>query len=151
MRRVYGVAVAALLAIGLFSQAALAASPHFVKASAARQGSSLVVSFKEAGLGEGTTVTIQASASFTRTDSCVNKGGKVPSDPKKTVTQGTTSESGEFTADKNGNVVGSLTLTTSTTLQCPSGQRATLQSLSFTNVSVTDLDNNVSRSISGTF
>jgi hypothetical protein len=143
--------IAAMLVVGLTAQASLAASPHFVKASASRQGNSLVVSFKEAGLGNNQTVTIQASADFTRTDSCVNKGGKVPSDPKKTVTQGTTSKSGSFTSDKNGNINGSLTLTTSTTLQCPPGQRATLLSLSFSNVRVSDLTNGVSRSISGTF
>ncbi len=151
MRKVASLAVIAVLAVGLFAEAALAANPHFVRASATRVGDSLVVSFKEAGLGNNQTVTIQASADFTRTDSCVNKGGKVPSDPKKTVTQGTTSRSGSFTSDKNGNIVGSLTLTTSTTLRCPPGQRATLISLSFSNVRVTDLTNNVSRSISGTF
>lgn len=151
MRRLSTFAVAAILALGLFAQAALAANPHFVRASATRQGQSLVVSFKEAGLGNNQTVTIQASADFSRTDSCVNKGGKVPSDPKKTVTQGTVSKSGNFTSDKNGNITGSLTLTTSTSLQCPPGQRATLISLTFSNVRVTDLTNNVSRSISGTF
>lgn len=151
MRKVSSLAIAAVLAVGLFAQAAFAANPHFVRASASRQGNSLVVSFKEAGLGNNQTVTIEASASFTRTDSCVNKGGKVPSDPKKTVTQGTTSKSGEFTSDKNGNITGSLTLTTSTTLQCPPGQKATLISLSFSNVKVTDLTNGVSRSISGSF
>ena len=151
MRKVASLAVIAVLAVGLFAEAALAANPHFVRASATRVGDSLVVSFKEAGLGNNQTVTIEASAEFTRTDSCVNKGGKVPSDPKKTVTQGTTSKSGTFRSDKNGNIVGSLTLTTSTTLRCPPGQRATLMSLSFTNVMVTDLTNNVSRSISGSF
>lgn len=151
MRRVSSIAVAAVLAVGLFAQAAIAANPHFVRASATREGNSLVVSFKEAGLGNNQTVTVQASATFTRTDSCVNKGGNIPSDPKKTVTQGTTSKSGSFTSDKNGSITGSLTLTTSTTLQCPPGQRATLLSLSFSNVKVTDLTNNVSRSISGTF
>jgi hypothetical protein len=151
MRKVSSIAVAAVLAVGLLAQAAIAANPHFVRASASRQGNSLVVSFKEAGLGNNQTVTIQASADFTRTDSCVNKGGKVPSDPKKTVTQGTTSKSGSFTSDKNGSITGSLTLTTSTTLQCPPGQRATLIDLSFSNVRVTDLTNNVSRSISGSF
>ncbi|MGH2709644.1 MAG: hypothetical protein ACRDH9_00355 [Actinomycetota bacterium] len=143
--------IAAMLVVGLTAQASLAASPHFVKASASRQGNSLVVSFKEAGLGNNQTVTIEARADFTRTDSCVNGGGKVPSDPKKTVTQGTTSKSGNFTSDKNGNINGSLSLTTSTTLKCPPGQKATLLSLSFTNVRVSDLTNGVTRSISGSF
>ena len=151
MHKVSKLAAATVLAVGLFAQAALAANPHFVRASATRDGNSLVVSFKEAGLGNNQTVTITASADFTRTDSCVNKGGKVPSDPKKTVTQGTVSKSGSFTSGKNGSVTGTLRLTTSTTLQCPPGQRATLMSLSFSNVRVTDETNNVTRSISGTY
>jgi hypothetical protein len=149
MRRVSSITAVAVLAVGLFAQAAIAANPHFVRASATRSGDSLIVSFKEAGLGNNQTVTITASANFSRTDSCVNKGGKVPSDPKKTVTQGSVSKSGNFTSDKNGNVTGSLTLTTSTTLRCPPGQRATLLSLSFSNVSVSGGGD--TRSISGTF
>ncbi|MGH2691825.1 MAG: hypothetical protein ACRDHM_04910, partial [Actinomycetota bacterium] len=76
MRRTSIVAVAAVLAIGLFAQAALAASPHFLRASAARSGNNLVVSFKEAGLGNSA-ITIEASALASRTDQCVNKGGNV--------------------------------------------------------------------------
>ena len=153
MRRASSIAVAAVLAVGLFSHAALAANPHFVRASATRDGNALVVSFKEAGLGNAQTVTIQVSATFTRVDQCVNKGGNVPSDPKKTRTTATTSQSGSFTSDKNGNVVGSLRLTSFTTLTCPPGQRATLVpgSLSFSNVMVRDLTTGASRSISGTF
>ncbi len=150
LRKVYGVALAALLAVGLFAQAAFAASPHFLRASAARSGNNLVVSFKEAGLGN-TNITIQASALATRTDQCVNKGGNVPSDPKKTTTSSTTSATGVF-SPKNGSVTGSLTLNPpATTLKCPGGQRATLVSLSYTNVVVRDLTNNVSKSIPGTF
>ena len=150
MRKASGVAVAALLAVGLFAQAAFAASPHFLKASAARSGNNLVVSFKEAGLGNAN-VTIEASATATRTDQCVNKGGQVPSDPKKTTTSSAVKASGVFTP-KNGSVTGSLTITPpATTLSCPGGQRATLVSLSYTNVAVADVTNSVSKSIPGTF
>ena len=142
MRRLSGVAVAALLAIGLFAQAALAASPHFLRASAARSGNNLTVSFKEAGLGNSA-ITIEAGATATRTDQCVNNGGQVPSDPKKTTTSSAVKASGVFTP-KNGSVTGSLTLTPPpTTLSCPGGQRATLVSLTYTNVSVRDVTNNV--------
>ena len=150
MRRVSSIAVAAVLAVGLFSQAALAASPHFLRASAARSGNNLIVSFKEAGLGNGD-VTIVASATATRTDQCVNKGGNVPSDPKKTTVASRVSESGVF-SPKNGSVSASLTINPpATTLQCPPGQRATLVSLTYTNVSVRDATNNVSKSIAGTY
>ena len=152
MRRAF-VVLAAALAVGLTAQAVLAASPHFLRISAARSGNNLVVSFKEAGLGTNQNIDYRASASFSRTDSCVNKGGNIPADPKKTTTSGVVSATATFNSGKNGSVVGSITLRPlATTLTCPSGQRATLISLSYSNVSVTDLTNNVSsKTLAGPF
>jgi hypothetical protein len=145
------VALVALLIFGLTAQAAVAASPHFLKASAARSGNNLVVSFKEAGLGDNENIDYVASATATRVDSCVNGGGQVPSDPKKTTTQAPVSTGGTFSV-KNGSVTASLTITPpATTLSCPPGQRATLISLTYTNVSITDTTNGISRDIPGTF
>jgi hypothetical protein len=142
-----------VLAIGLFAQAALAASPHFLRISASRSGNNLIVSFKEAGLGNNQKIDYRASAAFSRTDSCVNGGRKVPSDPKKTATSGTVQAFGTFSSGKNGSISASLTLRPlATTLQCPPGQRATLMSLSYSNVSVSDLTNNVSsKTLAGPF
>jgi hypothetical protein len=140
-----------LLIFGLAAQAAMAASPHFLKADAARSGNNLVVTWKEAGLGDNLNIDYEASATATREDSCVNKGGNVPADPKKTTTVAETNATGTFSV-KNGAVNGSLTLTPPpTTLTCPSGQVATLISLSYSDVSITDLTNGITEPIPGTF
>jgi hypothetical protein len=129
----------------------LAASPHFINASAARSGDNLVVSFKEAGLGDTLQVNYTATATATRVDSCVNNGQNIPADPKKTTTQSPVSTDGTF-SPKNGTVTASLTLSPpATTLSCPKGQTATLISLSYTNVRITDTTNNIFEDIPGTF
>jgi hypothetical protein len=143
--------LATLAILVLTAQAAFAASPHFISASAARSGDNLVVKWKEAGLGDNLNIDYVASATATRVDSCVNGGNKVPSDPKKTTTVAQTNAAGTFSV-KNGSVNGSLTLTPpATTLSCPSGQKATLFSLSYTDVSITDTTNGITEPIPGTF
>jgi hypothetical protein len=154
-------ATTAIIAIatiaGLFASTitpAMAASPHFIKSAttAQRSGDNLVCFFKEAGLGSFATVTITCSATATRVDSCVNNGGNIPKDPKKTTTVARTSNTGTFTVDKSGNVQDTLTLSPpATTLTCPSGQTATLISLSYTNVQVVDSTSGQSFNIPGTF
>lgn len=140
-----------LLIFGLAAQAAFAVSPHFINASAARSGDNLVVKWKEAGLGDNLNIDYVASATATRVDSCVNGGNKVPSDPKKTTTVAQVNAAGTFSV-KNGSVNGSLTLTPpATTLSCPPGQKATLISLSYTDVSITDTTNGITEPIPGTF
>jgi hypothetical protein len=80
-----------------------------------------------------------------------NARNKVPSDPKKTTTVAQTKAPGTFSV-KNGLVTGTLTVTPpSTTLTCPNGQKATLISLSFSNASITDLTNGITKPIPGTF
>ena len=81
----------------------------------------------------------------------MNGGNNIPSDPKKTTTVAQVSAEGTFSV-KNGSVNGSLTLMPpATTLRCPKGQKATLISLSYTGVSITDLMNGITESIPGTF
>lgn len=144
--------LAAILALGLSAQAAMAASPHFLRASAQLVGDNLAVSFKEAGLGNNQSITYQASASFSRTDSCVNNGGQIPSDPKKTETSGVVTASGTFSSGKNGSISETLTLVPlGTTLDCPNGQRETLISLTYWNVAITDTTNGLTQAIPGTF
>jgi hypothetical protein len=146
---IVGAAVFMTLLMG--STAAMAASPHFINASAARSGNNLVVSWKEAGLGDNLNIDYTASATATRVDSCVNNGQNIPADPKKTTTQSPVTASGTFSV-KNGQVTASLTLSPpATTLSCPKGQTATLISLSYTNVRITDVTNGIFRDIPGTF
>ena len=119
-------------------------SPHFIKnaTSCTEQGLTLVCNFKETGLGSGFA---------SRDDSCVNNGGNVPSDPKKTTTFADVTASGEFTADKNGNVVASLTVSLPpTSLNCPGGQTATLISSNFVaNATIEDKTSGASISVGG--
>ena len=137
--------ILALFVAAVASPAAFAGgSPHFINNATVSSisGSSLVCNFKEAGLSAGSTETITCSATETVTYECVNNGGKNPSAANKTTFQVAASSSGEFTADKNGNFVGSQTLAVTSpgalNFSCPKGQTLTLVSVFYTNVTVTD-------------
>jgi hypothetical protein len=130
--------ITVIVALASVTVASGAASPKFMSkfTSAARDGNNLVVDFKMSGLGSFATVDITTTASATREDSCVNNGGNIPADPKKTTTSATVSASGNFPVS-NGQVTGTLTLSPPpTSLSCPGGQTATLISLTYTNVSI---------------
>lgn len=145
------VPLVAVLSLGLMAESAAAASPHFIRASASIQGLNLVVSFKEAGLGDNQNIDYLAAALAVRVDSCVNNGGNIPSDPKKTTTSAEVDAAGTFSV-QNGQVVATLTLSPpATTLVCPNGQHATLQRLEYSDVRITDLTDGVFRDIAGTF
>src|SRR5215467_9995076 len=100
----------ALLALVLSVSVAFADSPHFIKASANLSGANLVVSFKEAGLGNNQLITYVASADGTATYVCVNNGGGNPSATNKTAVAGPVSATGTFNSGKNGTISQSLTL-----------------------------------------
>jgi hypothetical protein len=152
MRRVLFVILSTVLALTLSASVAHAQNPHFIRADARGPDNSgnLVVSFKIAGLGDNVTITVTASADATATWACQNNGGNFPSDPKKTTVAGPVSASGDFTSGQNGQVNGSLTLMPPfVDLDCPSGQRQVLVSVSYTNVSVSGGGD--TESIPGTF
>ena len=139
-KRPISLLVTALIAILAVAAVAVAANPHFLRASASgpdRNGE-LSVNFKIAGLGDNATITVTASADATAVYACRNNGGNFPSDPKKTEVSGPVSASGDFTSGKNGQVSGSLTVSPpATTLSCPGGQRRVLVSVSYSSVEVT--------------
>jgi hypothetical protein len=142
----------ALLALVLGASVAFAASPHFIKTSASLSGANLVVSFKEAGLGDNLNINFTASADGTATYVCVNKGGANPSASNKTVVAGPISASGTFNSGKNGTISASLTLHPPfADIGCPNGQKQQLAQASYTNVAISDTTNGVSASIPGTF
>jgi hypothetical protein len=155
-RALVALAASAALVLGGAGPALAGGSPHFIKSgtSASLSGTSLVVQFKEAGLSSGSTETIQASAHLDATYQCVNGGGNVPSDPKKTTISSEVSASGVFTAGQNGNLVGTLTLNApaaADALDCPGGQTATLTKAVYTNVQVRDNTSGATFAIRGTF
>ena len=90
-----------------------------------------------------------------RTYECVNGGGKNPSASNKRSITTNVSQSGSFTADQNGNIVGSLTLTPLTAEQvgftCPPGQTVTFVSVTYTNVSIADSTSGATFAVRGTF
>lgn len=149
---------ALLLAIGV-AYPALAANGngHFIKNAthATLSGSDLVVNFKEAGLAAGSTETITTSAIATTTYECVNGGGHNPKASNKTTTQSPVSTSGTFTADQNGNIVNSETLSPPTAqslgFSCPPGQTVTFVGVTYSNVKVTDSTSGATISLPGTF
>jgi hypothetical protein len=149
-------AVAVVVAIGASS--ASAGNAHFIKSatSASLDGSTLVCSFKEAGLASGSVETISCDANALTTYECVNGGGKNPSASNKTTTSSRVGNSGTFgPADQNGNVVGSVRVSPPTAAQlgfsCPPGQTTTFVSVTYSNVTIADHTSGASASIPGTF
>jgi hypothetical protein len=144
----------ALLVVAVAVPAAFAGgSGHFIDHAtySSISGSSLVCNFKEAGLASGATETITCSATESVTYECVNGGGKNPSASNKTTFKTSGESSGEFTADKNGNLVGAQTLDVTSpsalNFSCPNGQKLTLVSVFYTNVRVTDTTSGASASL----
>jgi hypothetical protein len=155
LRRVMVFLMATAVALTLSAAPASAAgSPHFIRnlSGATLNGVNLDVFFKEAGLPSGAVETITASADAHATYFCVNNGGGNPAASNKRTVDTRVSESGTFTADRNGNVVGTLTITPPPTdFACPPGQTTTLGSVSYSNVSVVDETSGASLAIAGTF
>src|SRR5207249_4670344 len=121
-----------------------AASAHFLKCSKSAQGNNLVVSFKEAGLGnEVTCISVRATA--TANYACINGGERNPSAANKRTIVAPTVASDCFTPH-NGSINGSLTLTPPGPgdFSCPPAQTLVLQSVSYSNVTVNDTTHNVS-------
>lgn len=127
-------------------------NPHFIKnaTSASLSGSSLVVSFKEAGLPSGAVETVQVTATATENWFCVNNGSGNPQASNKRTSVSTASASGQFTADINGNITGSLTVTAPAApagFSCPSGQTLELGSITYSSITITDLTSGATLSL----
>jgi len=130
-----------------------AQNPHFVSASATTSGVDLVVSFKEAGLGDNVLITYEADADGSATYVCINGGGNHPKAANKENVAGPVSATGTFSSGKNGSISQSLTLEPPGpgTFSCPSGQVLVIACAKYTNVSITDTTNGLTEDISGTF
>ena len=139
MNRLSLLALLGLAAIAIAVPVAWAGSPHFVDSTvtATRSGDSLIVSGKEAGLGDEAQVHIVV----TTTALCINGGGNHP----KAVNKESVSAAGDFPV-QNGKANFSLTLTA--TFQPPCSPPMTVE---YTDVTVTDTTNNISQTLSGTF
>jgi hypothetical protein len=129
---------------------------HFIKSatSASLSGTTLNVSFKEAGLAAGSTETITLNATRAVAYECVNGGGKNPSAANKRTFQSSAASTGQFPVDQNGNLVGSLSLSAPTASElgfsCPGGQTVTLVSVTYSNVSLSDVTSGATASLGST-
>lgn len=157
MRKITVVLASALAIAAIAAPSAFAGNAHFIKnaTSASLSGTSLVCQFKEAGLESGSVETVTCNATESITYECVNGGGMNPSASNKHTFVTTASKTGQFTADKNGNIVGSLTLTpasaSSLGFSCPPGQTVTFVGVTYSNVNVVDSTSGASIAIPGTF
>jgi hypothetical protein len=138
MRRTLTILFAAVIGLLFFNPMASAGSPHFVgDISVSRSGDSLTVSGKEAGLGNESQVHIVVEA----TALCINGGGNHP----KAVNKMDVAAAGDFPV-QNGKANFSLSVTASFSPSC-----SPPMTVVFTDVTVTDTTNGISKSFSGTF
>lgn len=151
------IATTTLGALSLVSSMALAGNPHFIKnaTDAELSGANLLVSFKEAGLESGSVETVTVSCDASVVYECVNGGGKNPAASNKKVFDTKLSTSGEFSADKNGNIQGTLTLEPASAgdlgFSCPNGQKTTFVSVSYSHCALSDSTSGAATSFSGSF
>ncbi len=135
---------------------ASAQNPHFVYTGASINSSgSLVVSWKEAGLGANESIVFIARAVATAVYGCVNNGAHHPQASNKETFSGPVSATGTFESGKNGSITASLTMNPPTftpgTFSCPNGQHIALVSVSYMNVQLLDTTTPVTAPISGTY
>jgi hypothetical protein len=139
MTRRFATAVAIVVAVAGVAAVSFAGSPHFVDdtVTISRAGNTLTVSGKEAGLGDEPQVHIVLSA----TAECINGGGHHP----KAANKESVSSAGDFPV-QNGKA--NFTLSVTATFSPPCSPPMTVE---FTNVTVSDRTNGISKSLNGTF
>jgi len=147
MRRIAFVLISAVFGVVLAATSALADSPHFLFAdnSVSTSTGALTTSFKDAGLGTGTT-SIQITLTVnnaTAVYQCFNNGGNHPKAGNKETVSTSLTTSGAFPV-RNGQVTASLTVGPPGpgSFACPSGQTLFLQSASYSGTSVADATGN---------
>jgi hypothetical protein len=122
-------------------------SPHFVtgpNASLVTGGTELgdlIVSWKEAGLGNNITATYEADANATATYACINGGGNHPSASNKETFTAPVTGTGSFSSGKNGSISAQLEVEEPGpgSFSCPSGQTMILAFVSYSAITDTDL------------
>ena len=139
MRRLLLVALGVIAAAAVAAPVAVAGSPHFINSafSVSRSGDTLTVSGKEAGLGDEAQIHVEISA----TALCINPGSNHP----KATNKASVSAAGDFPV-QNGKADFSLSATAVFQPSC-----SPPMTVAFTDVTVTDTTNGLTRSFSGTF
>jgi hypothetical protein len=148
MRRIAMMLVSLLALTALTASLAFADSPNFSRlSSSVNAAGSLVVSFRETGLGNTPNpVEYAATADATAVYACINGGQNHPKAANKATVASQVSGGGVFTA-VNGVVNGGPIVTgplSAGGFACPNGQTLVLASVSYTRVVLTDTDHNAS-------
>ena len=156
MRRVILSIAAAIALVVLLAGSALAGPPqtsgaHFMSATGSVNDSgALVVTFDEAGVGTSA-IDYTLAADATAVYACINGGNNHPKAANKETINGDVTGGATF-EPKHGRVTGSVSAgpISAGSFSCPSGQRLVLASVSYTNIVLTDTQNNVSIAIADT-
>jgi len=152
MKRFLSMGIAVLAAFTLTSGVASAAKFKSASATIDSNGS-LVISFKEIGLGDRQGVNYQVSTTASAVYACVNQGGNRPKAANKTGVQQPLSAGTTGQASRNGTFAcnGCISIGPvgcgSSCLSCPDDMTKKLLSVSYTNITLTDTSNGVSVSI----
>jgi hypothetical protein len=147
MRRIAFILVTAAAAVVMTATSALADSPHFIFATNSINTSTgaLVTSFKDAGLGTGTTsIAITLSAQASATYQCYNKAGNKPQGVPKSFGPTALATPPTPFPVSHGQTTASLSLGPlgPGTFSCPSGQILFLDSVTYSNTIVSDATGN---------
>ena len=123
-------------------------SPHFVgrvTAILAKDQQSVLVAWKEAGLGDNQLVEYQVTADGSSFFVCVTNSGNCPNAENKHPVAGPVISTVTLSSGQNGQIDGSAVLfpPESGDASCPGGQTLTFTEFSLTNIQVTDVTNNV--------
>lgn len=107
----------------------------------------LVVSFDESGVGTSS-IDYTLTASATATYACLNGGGNHPKAANKETLSSDVAGGASF-EPKHGRVTGSVSAgpIPAGSFSCPSGQTLVLASVSYSNIVLTDTQNDVSASL----
>jgi hypothetical protein len=139
----FWIPILAIVASTLLTIPVFADSPHFLFAnnSVSTSTGALTTSFKDAGLGTGTTsikITLSVNTA-TAVYQCFNNGGNHPKAGNKETVSTSLTQPGTFPV-RNGQTTGSLTAGPPGpgSFTCPSGQTLFLQSATYSGISVSD-------------
>lgn len=122
--------------------------PHFVgdvSAILTKDRQSVIVTWKEAGLGNNVNIDYEASGNGTATYVCVNAGGQCPNAANKATVSGPVISSITLSSGQNGQIVGTLVLFPPGpgAFACPGGQTMTLSEFGLTGIQIRDITNNL--------
>ena len=138
----FWISILAIFASTLLTTAVFADSPHFLFAdnSVSTSTGALTTSFKDAGLGTGTT-SIQITLSVktaTAVYQCFNNGGNHPKAGNKETVSTSLTKPGTFPV-RNGQTTGTISAgpPSQGSFACPSGQSLFLQSVTYSGITVT--------------